>query len=450
MKLQFLGATGTVTGSKYLLESGSTRILVDCGLFQGLKELRLRNWDKLPLDPASLDAVVLTHAHLDHCGYFPLLVKQGFSGKLYCTSATRDLAEIILLDSGRLQEEEADFQNRHKISKHHPALPLYTEEDAKFCLERFQTVAFESTFTIKDLVCKFRPAGHILGAASLLAKDERTSVLFSGDLGRPDDLIMKAPLHPVPADYFVIESTYGDRLHGALDPVVELGQVLQRGLSRGGVVLIPAFSVGRTQHLLYAIHQLFASGRVQRVPVYLNSPMSISAMDIYNNHPVDHRLSAAEARDLFNVATYIRDAQASKELNTRQGPMIIVSASGMLTGGRILHHVQAFAGDARNVIILAGFQAAGTRGAALAAGAREIRIFGEMLRVEAEVIQMESFSAHADQAEMMRWLSTAEKKPRKVFITHGESGASEALAAKIGAELHWQVEVPSYLQSVAL
>lgn len=450
MNIQFLGATGTVTGSKYLLESENARILVDCGLFQGLKELRLRNWDKLPLDPASLDAVVLTHAHLDHCGYFPLLVKQGFQGKLYCTSATRDLAGIILLDSGRLQEEEADFQNRHKISKHHPALPLYTEEDAKLCLERFHTVAFETDFSIKDLTCNFRPAGHILGAASLFAKDNRTSILFSGDLGRPDDLIMKAPLHPVKAGYFVIESTYGDRLHGALDPVQELGRVLQRGLGRGGVVLIPAFSVGRTQHLLYAIHQLFDSGQLQQVPVYLNSPMSISAMDIYNNHPDDHRLSAEEAKDLFKVATYVRDVQASKELNTRKGPMIIVSASGMLTGGRILHHVQAFAGDAQNMIILAGFQAAGTRGAALAAGAREVKIFGEMMSINAEVVQLESFSAHADQDEILRWLRTAENKPQKVFITHGEAGASEALATKISEKLRWEVAVPQYLQSVAL
>lgn len=447
MKLQFLGATETVTGSKYFLQSKNAQILVDCGLFQGLKELRLRNWDKLPIVPAQLDAIVLTHAHLDHCGYFPLLVKNGFKGKLYCTFGTKDLAMVILRDSGRLQEEEAEFRNRHKRSKHQPALALYTESDVERCLRQIVTVEFGSEFLIQDLKCRFFPAGHILGAAMVHIRGDRSSVLFSGDLGRPSDIIMKPPHAPVDANCIVIESTYGNRLHPPIDPTVELETVLARGIKRGAVILIPAFSVGRTQSLLHVIEKLFSANRIPRVPVFLNSPMSVAATEIYTKHHGEHRLSVKDCERLDDMTTQVNNVIESKFLNMRHGPMIIVSASGMLTGGRILHHLIAFAPDANNMIVLTGFQAAGTRGAALAMGRREIKIFGEPLKISAEVVDLQSFSAHADQNELMDWLRSAKKKPKKIFVTHGEPAASEALAQKISDSLEIEAVVPRYLET---
>jgi metallo-beta-lactamase family protein len=449
--LQFLGANATVTGSRHLVTAGSSRILVDCGLFQGYKPLRLRNWAEFPVDPASIDAVVLTHAHLDHSGYLPRLIRSGFRGRVWCTEATRSLCGILLPDSGRLLEEEAGYANRKGSSKHHPAEPLYSEVDARAALRLLQGVGFEQAFEpAPGISATFRMQGHILGAAAVTLEFEGRRLTFSGDLGRPDDPVMLAPAPLADSDWVVVESTYGDRVHPAESLERELLEVLQRVVARNGVVVIPAFAVGRAQMLLHVIAQLQSSGRLPEVPVYLNSPMAASVTGLYRQYPQLHRLDAAALDAMQRTTRIVDSVEASKALNRRKGPMVIVSASGMATGGRVLHHLVAFAPDPRNAIVLCGYQAGGTRGAVLAAGNRQLRIFGQDIHVGAEVAQLAAGSAHADAEEILAWLRTAPQPPRKVFVTHGEPDAADALRARIEHELGWPAHFPEYLERVEL
>lgn len=451
MQLQFLGATDTVTGSKYLLQQGKSRLLVDCGLFQGYKQLRLRNWSPLPVDAASIDAVILTHAHLDHSGYLPLLARQGFSGKVYCSPATYDLCRILLPDSGYLLEEEAEYLNRHKLSKHSPALPLYTRDDAQRCLKLFEPVSDRKQWQpAEGLNATLTPSGHILGASFVRLDNGLRSILFSGDIGRPNDLVLKAPSPMDGADYLVVESTYGDRLHKDSNVLQELADVINRTAARGGVVVIPAFAVGRAQSLLYAIHLLQAQGLIPNLPVYLNSPMAASATHAYEQHRTELRLTRAECEAMTRTAQVVDTPEESRQLNTRSGPMVIISASGMATGGRVVHHLKAFAPDKRNTILFAGFQAGGTRGASIMAGASAVRIHGEDVPIRAEVAMLDNLSAHADGAEIMGWLRGFKAAPRQTFITHGEPAAADAMRLRIERELHWPCHMPYYLESVSL
>lgn len=451
LELRFLGGTGTVTGSKYLLRGVPASVLVDCGLFQGLKALRLRNWAPPPVAPKSVDAVVLTHAHLDHSGYLPRFVREGYRRLVHASAGTRDLCALLLPDSGYLQEEDARYANKRGFSKHKPALPLYTEDDARASLERFAAVPFrKETAVARGFDLTLQPAGHILGAsiASLTAGGVR--VVFSGDLGRMNDPIMRPPSIVEEADYVVVESTYGNRLHEETDPEQTLGGHLARALARGGVVVLPAFAVGRAQALLYFISQLKRRGAIPDVPVYLNSPMAIDATRLYHEYRAEHRLTAEQCDQACATAQRITSADESRALNRRGGPMIIVSASGMATGGRVLHHLKAFAPDPRNMIVLPGFQAAGTRGAALAAGATEIKIHGSYVPVRAEVVKMDNMSAHADYSEILQWLRGFKRPPKRTFVTHGEPAASDELRRRIEEALGWSVVVPEYGDRVEL
>lgn len=450
-RVQFLGANATVTGSRYLLEAGPHRILVDCGLFQGYKALRLRNWAPFPVDPASIDAVVLTHAHLDHSGYLPRLVRSGFNGRIWCTHATKGLCSLLLPDSGRLLEEEAGYANRAGTSKHHPAEPLYSERDASQSLRHLHGVSFDEAFEpVPGVRAGLRLQGHILGAAAASFEYQGVRITFSGDLGRPHDPVMLAPLPPADSDWIVTESTYGDRAHlpGTLHQA--LGEVLRRVAARGGVVVIPAFAVGRAQLVLYTIAQLQSTGQAPTVPVYLNSPMASGVTDLYREYPDLHRIDAAGLETLERMTQVVGSVEASKALNRRKGPLVIVSASGMATGGRVLHHLIAFAPDPRNAIILCGFQAGGTRGAAIAAGASTVRIYGQDVPIRAEVVQLAAASAHADANEILDWLRSAPRRPRGVFVTHGEPDAADALRLRIQRELGWTAHVPEYLEQVDL
>jgi metallo-beta-lactamase family protein len=443
MRVTFLGAAGAVTGSKYLLELGARRVLVDCGLFQGVKRLRERNWQPLPLDPAALDAVLLTHAHIDHSGYLPVLARSGFKGPVYCTDATRRLLAIMLPDAARLQEEEAQYANRHGFSKHSPARPLYTEADARAALQLLQPVAVPADVAVcAGARASYSRAGHLLGAASIRIETQEGAILFSGDLGRTHDPLMLAPEAPPPADWVVIESTYGDRLHANVDAEAELAAPLDRALARGGVVVIPTFAIGRAQLLLHLIARLKGRGAIPDVPVYLNSPMAEDATPLYQDFPREHRLSAVELAAMSRVAHFVNTVEESKALNTRAGPMIILSASGMATGGRVLHHLEAFAPDARTLILFTGYQAAGTRGAALLGGADTVKIHGRWVPVRAEVLQLHGTSSHGDYRELVGWLTSSPRAPRRVFVTHGEPGASDALRQHLRRALEVEVTVP--------
>ena len=447
MKIQFLGATQTVTGSKYLIQANQSKVLIDCGLFQGYKELRLRNWAHIPVDPATIDYVLLTHAHIDHSGYIPLLVKNGFRGKIICTEATYDLSKILLPDSGYLQEEEAYYANKKGYSKHHPAMPLYTREDAEISLGYFQTINLKIPFELApDFYANFYYAGHILGASLIKVQHQRTSVLFSGDLGRPHDPIMNPPQEPPEADYLVIESTYGDRLHETLDPEIQLADIINRTVTRGGSILIPAFAVGRTQILLYYIQQLKAKNKISDIPVFVDSPMATNATEIFSRHARENRLTPEQCAAVCGVAQYIRTVDESIALGRQKMPMILISASGMATGGRVVHHIRNFAPNYRNTILFTGFQAGGTRGDRMVRGEKEIKMFGHLVPVQAEIAQIGNLSAHVDYAEMLTWLSHIKKAPKAVFITHGERESAQSLKEKIEHKFHWNCMIPNYLE----
>lgn len=451
MKITFLGATGTVTGSKYLTISGNSRVLVDCGLFQGLKQLRLKNWKPLPVDPATIDAVVLTHAHIDHTGYLPLLVKNGFSGKVYCSNATMDLCQILLPDSAHLQEEEARYANMRGFSKHYPALPLYTQEDAERALELLVPVDFEQEIQVaKGVSARFSPSGHILGASMITIRDADCSILFSGDLGRPNDPLMLPPAIIKQADYLVLESTYGDRLHDNIDPEIKLAEIINRTCQRGGVLVVPVFAVGRAQEMLYFIQTLKNKRLIPDIPVYLNSPMAVDATEIFMHHTDKHKLTKAECKVLANSARMVNSVEESRSLNEIKHPVIILSASGMASGGRVVHHIKAFGPDPRNTILFAGYQAAGTRGAAMLGGAESVKIHGAYVPINAEVDFISNLSAHADYSEILDWLSHFEKAPVRTFLTHGEPVAADALRHRIEEQMGWDVVVPEYLETIEL
>jgi len=450
MRLSFLGAAGTVTGSRHLVAADSKQILVDCGLFQGLKALRLRNREALPFDAASLDAVVLTHAHLDHTGFLPVLVKQGFSGPIYCTTPTADLVPILLADSGHLQEEDARWAAKKGFSRHEHPEPLYTEEDARAVTPRLRAVPVGQDVDLGGVRLRYSLAGHILGAASASLSSSKGTILFSGDLGRPDDLLIPAPEAPQTADWVVMESTYGSREHPTIHPVEALALVLKRTARRGGVLMIPAFSVGRAQLVLYALAQAFKTGIAPRVPVFLNSPMAIDVSELYLKHDAFHRLTGAEIREVFSVAEYTRGVEQSKELNRRNGPMVLLAGAGMLTGGRILHHLIAFAPDNRNTVVLTGYQAVGTRGADLVSGKRQIKIHGRTIPVRAEVVTLDGLSAHADRSELLDWLGASPVRPRKTFLVHGEAREADAFRLAVEERLGMEVQVAEDRRTVEL
>ncbi len=455
MRLTFLGATETVTGSKFLLESAGKRILVDCGLFQGLKELRLRNWQEPPVDPRSVDAVILTHAHIDHTGYLPRFVKQGFSGPVYGTPATVDLLKILLPDSGHLQEEEARFRNKHHRSKHEVALPLYTVEDADATLRLTQSVPYQTLKSLgPDLQFDLLPAGHILGSAFVRFRSESKTVLFTGDIGRFDTPIIKDPSAIESADYLILESTYGNRIHKEEEGhhgKLALRDVIVATARRGGTVLIPSFAVGRAQEILFHMRELEDEGEIPVLPVYVDSPMAVDAFEIYREHEEEHDLEMnrlkAEGKHPMRTknVSFVRTVQESKAINEHNFPAIVVSANGMATGGRIVHHLMHRLPDERNSVVFVGFQAAGTRGRYLVEGARTIRIYGLDYPVRAEIKSIQGFSAHGDANEILRWLQPFKAAPSKTFLVHGEPRAIVAMKEHI-LEKHpgWQVAIPQY------
>ena len=448
MKIRFLGATGTVTGSKYLVTAGDARVLVDCGLFQGYKQLRLRNWAAPPVEPASIAAVILTHAHIDHSGYLPLFVKRGFRGPVYCSEATADLCRILLPDSAWLQEEQAEHANRYGWSKHAPALPLYTRADAQVALARLAPVPLDREWECAPGIhATQRRAGHILGASMVAMRSDDASCLFSGDLGRPDDPIMHPPADAGGADALVLESTYGNRAHPVLDTGAQIASIVSRTAARGGVVIVPAFAVGRAQALLLHLHRLKAAGAIApALPIYVDSPMATDVTSVYVRHRDEHRLDERECRALSQVARFVATPDESRALDQSSWPMVILAGSGMATGGRVLHHLKRFAPDPRNTILFTGFQAGGTRGDAMVRGADEVKIHGAYVPVRAEVRNLETLSAHADAAEILDWLARWRKPPRRVYLTHGEPDAADALRRRIAERFGWDCAVPDYLE----
>lgn len=449
--LQFLGAADTVTGSRHLISTGRSRVLVDCGLFQGYKVLRDRNRMPFPVSPASIDAVVLTHAHLDHSGFVPALVRDGFRGPVYASEGTVELCRIMLMDSAHLLEEEARYASSHRWSKHEHPRPLYTTADAARALERFRVISEDQQHHITgDIDVRLVPAGHILGAMNVRVTVGGRIVHFTGDLGRASDPLMRAP-HPLePADVLVAESTYGDRRHDEEDPEAVFGEIIRRVAGRGGVVLIPAFAVGRTETILLHLSRLRDRGQIPDIPIYLNSPMAVNVTDVYRRHPAEHRLDAAELERMYALATPVHSVDESKLLNLRGGPMVVISASGMLTGGRILHHLRAYGPDRHNAVVLTGYQAGGTRGAALREGKRTLRIFGADVPIAAEVVSIDSMSAHADADELLDWMRPVASPPSAVYIVHGEPAAADTLRARIVRELGWRARVPEHLETVGL
>ena len=450
-QLTFLGGAGTVTGSRHLVEAGEQRILLDCGLFQGVKALRRRNWDPPGFEAKAIDAVVLSHAHLDHSGYLPLLVQHGFRGPIHCTGGTQDLLRVLLLDAARLAEEDAARANRYGYSRHHPALPLYTQDDAERTLGLLTAHDYGEPFAAGQVgTVRLRRAGHILGSATVDLEMSGTGgarLVFSGDLGRWGRPILRDPEHVPAADVLLVESTYGDRFHSP-DSDEALVRIISETAHRGGAVIVPAFAVGRTQELIWTLRRLEEAGRLPLVSVYIDSPMAIDVTRIYCRHPEDHDLDMEtlmdEKRCPLCCRSYhlVRTVLESKALNDRSGPMVIIAGSGMVTGGRVLHHLKRRLPDHRNTVLLTGYQAAGTRGRSLQEGARTLRIHGEDIPVRAHVETIDGLSAHADQGEILRWLRGFERAPRKTYVVHGEPGPAKALAAAITAELGWSVTVP--------
>ncbi len=445
MRIEFLGGAGTVTGSKSLVSSGTTEILVDCGLFQGIKSLRKRNWAPFDSEVAArLDAVVLTHAHIDHSGYQPVLVRSGFRGPIFVTPPTRDLVEILLKDSARLQEEEAYYRNLKRTTRHDPAQPLYTVAEVETLLPQLEPVPFGTDWKVGDFELRYHVAGHILGAASVTIAAADQTLLFSGDLGRFDDPLMPAPTPPKACDLVVMESTYGDREHPEESGSHALAAVMRRTFARGGILLLSAFAVGRAQLLLYTLDRVFADGLAPRVPVYLDSPMATDVTGLYLKYPSYHRLSRSECAQVCRVAEFLKTRDDSKSLNGKPGPFVVVSASGMLSGGRITHHLRHLVGHPEHTVALPGFQAPGTRGADLLAGAPSIKIHGERYRARAEVVGLDLFSAHADQRELLDWLGQISEPPEAVFLNHGEPHAADRLRLAIQDQFQLRVRAAEF------
>lgn len=454
-KITFLGAVGAVTGSKYLVEAGGKRLLVDCGLFQGPKELRQKNWDKFPIAPASVDWIVLTHAHIDHTGYLPRIVHDGFRGAIYANAATRELCQLLLADSAHLQEEDARYAAKKGSSKHDPPLPLYTVEDAQQALARFREVPRKEPYAISpQFAVKPSDAGHILGSSSLqitiTENGKSGTVVFSGDVGRYDQAILNDPAPIVQADYILCESTYGDRDHPTTSPYDEIAENVNRVVKRGGVIVIPSFAVGRTQTLMYILRKLEDQQRIPKLPTFVDSPMASNVTDLYVRHREDHRLSflqeeqrdGGDPLDVHEVHM-TRSVEESKKINDVKTPCIIMSASGMCTGGRILHHLAQRLPDPRNIIVFPGYQADGTLGRYLLSGGKDARIHGQHVPVRAEIREVSQFSAHSDRTELVRWLSGFTPPPKQLFLTHGEPAAAQAFRGTVEQKLRWRVSVPA-------
>ena len=464
-KISFYGGVGTVTGSKYLLESNGRKVLVDCGLFQGFKELRERNWQEPPFNPQEIEAVIITHAHIDHTGYLPRLVKLGFNGKVYTSSATADLLKILLPDSGRLQEEEADYRNRKNLTVHQPALPLYDEDDAKAALKLLHPVHNDGIAVeiCEGFKASFMVAGHIIGASLVLVEmenaqnnGESVKFLFSGDLGHYDQPIVKDPATPPACDYLMTESTYGNRLHGEVSSDDQLAQIINEAAQRNAPILIPAFAVGRTQEILYLIRELEEAKRIPILPVVVDSPMAAQATQVYSRWSEEHdneyasitRQKRHPLRTTSMMTTATRDE--SKRLNDMKGARIIISASGMMTGGRVLHHAMRVLPNENATLVFVGYQAAGTTGRRILDGEREVRIMKQWIPVRCNVERVEGFSAHADWKAVLRWLEGLPNTPKTVFTTHGEPDAAEAMAQHIRDRFDWNVVVPHYEQTIDL
>jgi metallo-beta-lactamase family protein len=451
MKIHFLGAADAVTGSRHLVDIDGQTILLDCGLFQGFKTLRERNWAPWPLPAREIDAVILSHAHLDHSGYLPALVKQGFKGPIHCTQATRDLAEVMLLDSAHLQEEDARRANRRGFSRHAPALPLYTVSDAKRAIAKLTPLPAGKTVRLGNVLAELTPVGHLLGACAVTLRHRDLTLVYSGDVGRSNDLLMPAPRQVPHADVLLVESTYGNRVHPPEDPQAQLGAVIRATVRRGGSVLLPSFAVGRAQALMLVLQRLKAAGEIpQDTPVFLDSPMATTATAVYQKHRKLLRLSPREANTLCDGVTVVTTPQQSEKVSRTRWPSVIISASGMATGGRVLHHLKAMAPNPRHSIVFPGFQVGGTRGAKLVEGATEVKIFGEYVAVKAQVSHLEGFSGHADANELMLWLQGFGAAPRQTFVVHGEPAAADALRSRIADELGWAVHVPEHLSQVEL
>ncbi|MBB6324786.1 metallo-beta-lactamase family protein [Algoriphagus iocasae] len=458
--VKFLGGAGAVTGSKYLIDLGEFEFLVDCGLYQGPRFLRERNWDKFPMPPMEMEAIILTHAHLDHIGYLPKLVKQGFSGPIYCTEATAELAKILLLDSGKLQEEEAEYAKKKGYSKHTDPQPLYTQDDAEAVFPQLVPQDFERPFKInKNVTVTYYHAGHILGASivKIIIKGEtqEKKLVFSGDLGRYHDPILYPPTRIPKADVLWIESTYGDRVSPPVRAEDELGRAIRDTFDRGGLVIIPAFAVGRTQLVMYYLFQLMEKGKIPKVPIFLDSPMAINATKLYLDFKNDHQLAAVleeENNHPFDHSQlhYFQKQEQSRSLNEFRGNAIIISASGMATGGRVLHHLFHHLPSEKNGVIFVGYQAEGTRGRRLVEGEPETSIYGRSVPVKAKIYQIEGLSAHADQSELMDWAEGFTDRPKFTFIIHGEEKSATVLGRKLKDELGWNTIIPQYLESFML
>jgi metallo-beta-lactamase family protein len=459
VKVKFLGAAGTVTGSRFLLDIGKFRMLFDCGLFQGLKELRLRNWEPFPIDAASIDAVVISHAHIDHTGYLPRLVKEGFKGPIYCTRPTADLMELMLLDSAKLQEEEASYANSKGYSKHEVAEPLYNTADAEAVFPLLKKHNYGEKIQLNESIeIIYSDAGHLLGSAitELFIKGENQTkkIVFSGDLGRNTDIMLRPPTVIEQADILFIESTYGNKSNPVLDPASDLERIIKEAFESGGVVLIPAFAVGRTQVLLYYLNQLMEKGRIPDVPVYIDSPMAISATYLYYRYPEYHKVKFNQsefARKMeTNMLMFVKTSQHSKSLNNIKKNAIIISSSGMMTGGRILHHLYHRLPNPQDTVIVSGYQAEGTRGRKLVDKEPSLRIFGEEVPVNCKVENMTTLSGHADKEELFQWMMNFRQSPKMVFTVHGEKNHLEAYVMAIKERLNWNVYEPTYLETVKL
>ncbi|NNM51923.1 MAG: MBL fold metallo-hydrolase [Pseudomonadales bacterium] len=448
MHLKFLGAAGTVTGSRTQVYAEGYNILVDCGLFQGIKNYRERNWSPFPVPARSLDAVVLTHAHLDHSGYLPVLVRQGFHGPIYCTPGTRDLCQILLPDAAHLQEEDAMYANHHHFSKHQPAMPLFTQADVRKTLDLIQVQDFGRDFNIHGkLQGHFSHAGHIIGASCLRLHDGEQRLVFSGDVGRAQDVIMRPPEPLQETDILIVESTYGDRRHDATDARTALAHWVNLTAAHGGSLIIPAFAVGRAQMALHLLCGLREAGEIPAIPIYLNSPMAIRATEVFMHHQHEHRLNAHECQRMQNMVTFVETPEESRTLTARHGPMIVVSASGMATGGRVLHHLRQVLPDHNSAVLFMGYQAPGTRGDALVHGHTPIRIHGEMIPVACHIYQLDSLSAHADYQELIDWLRVLPRPPRMTYINHGEPAASDALRRHLKEQLNFPAHAVEHLQT---
>jgi metallo-beta-lactamase family protein len=458
--LRFLGGAGTVTGSRFLLDTPRARVLVDCGLFQGVKELRLRNWEPMPVDPASLDCVIISHAHIDHCGYLPALWQAGFRGRVLATRGTLELCKVVLMDSARIQESDAAFANRHGYSKHEPALPLYTEEHASAVLGRFEVIPFHQRFACAEgIELEFHYAGHILGSAivELQIDDEaQTRITFSGDLGRPEHPLLVPPDPPPESRIVVMESTYGDRCHEDDETIERFAHSIIQTVGRGGVAVIPAFAVDRTELVLRLLGELVEAGRIPEAPVYVDSPMALAALEIYRQailegwDEVRPELHGEEQPFTPGRLIEVRDVSESRELTAMSGPAIVISASGMATGGRVLHHLASRLPDSRNSVILVGYQAEGTRGRRLLQGCRTLKMLGRYIPVHAEVIDLTTFSVHADRDELIGWAGRAPAQPEMTFVVHGEPRSSGFLRNELEKKLNWTAVVPQYLERIRL